>query len=534
MPDNRPNFLFFITDQQRHDHVGYRGLYPVTTPHIDALAERGSVFLNNYVASPTCMSNRATLMTGRMPNLNGVRYNGVPLDVEAVTFVDLLRADGWQTAMIGKSHLQGMSPEDTHVPRQEYPDHQAPPAALAEAKTLGGDSAAYQAEIGALWRQNPDRDDQVPLPYYGFDKVRFATGHGDNVSGHYERWLQDHFPDVAQKRGQAHRIDDQSVDAPQTYQTALPEDAYPTNWIKTETIDYLQGVADSDAPFFLQCSFPDPHHPFCPPGKYWDMYDPAEITLPISFYQSNHDQIPPIKYLWEEFSSGAENKRWTFPFITDEHQAREIVAKTFGQITMIDDAIGEIMATLESTGLAENTIVIFMSDHGDHMGEHGMFLKGPVHSQGVLRTPLIWVEPDGQAGQIDGLSSTIDIGNTILDRVNLAPANGMHGRSLIPMIRDQSDAVREVVFVEQATQFTNYLGIDDIKFIHSIITDEWRLTVWQSESWGELYHISEDPEEMRNLWDDAEFAVVKGQLMLQLIHEFQNHAENSPHPTSVS
>ena len=534
MPNNRPNFLFLITDQQRHDHVGYRGLYPVITPHIDALAERGSVFLNNYVASPTCMSNRATLMTGRMPNLNGVRYNGVPLDVEAVTFVDLLRAQGWQTAMIGKSHLQGMSPEDTHVPRKEHPFHQAPPTTLAEAKTLGGDSAAYQAEVGALWRQNPDRDDQVQLPYYGFEKVRFATGHGDNVSGHYERWLQDHFPDVAPKRGQAHRIDDQSVDAPQTYQTALPEDAYPTNWIKTETIDYLQQIADSEEPFFLQCSFPDPHHPFCPPGKYWDMYDPAEIRLPASFHQSNHDQIPPIKYLWDEFSSGAENKRWTFPFITDERHAREIVAKTFGQITMIDDAIGEIMATLESTGLAENTIVIFMSDHGDHMGEHGMFLKGPVHSQGVVRTPLLWVEPDGRAGQIDGLSSTIDIGNTILDRAGLAPANGMHGHSLMPMIRDQRHVVRDVVFVEQATQFTNYLGINDIKFIHSIITDEWRLTVWQGERWGELYHISEDPEEMQNLWDVPDFVAVKGQLMLQLIHEFQNHAENSPHPTSVS
>lgn len=533
---SKPNFLFLITDQQRHDHLGFKGVCPVKTPHIDSLAARGTVFSQNYVTSPTCMSNRATFMTGRTPNLNGVRYNGVPLDVESVTFVDLLRAQGWQTALIGKSHLQGMSAEDSHVPRETHGTHLlAPPESLSEAKPLRGQSDHYQAEIGTLWQQDPNGGPSVHLPYYGFDKVLFATGHGDMVSGHYEGWLHENYPEQVSKRGIKYRIDDQSSNAPQTYQTALDEAAYPTSWIKGETLAYLREQADSDQPFFLQCSFPDPHHPFCPPGRYFDLYDVQDITLPASFYHSSHDQIPPIRHLWTEFSEQVKNKRWTFPFITDERQAKQMVAKTLGQITMIDDAIGEILSALEETGLTENTVVVFMSDHGDHMGEHGLFLKGPFHSQGVIRTPLIWVEPDQEKPrEITSLTSTIDMARTILERAGLAPANGMHGHSLMPLIEGRSEAIRKSVLVEQATQFTNYLGIEDIKQIHSIITDDWRLTVWQGERWGELYHISHDPEELTNLWDNADYQTQKQDLLMQLVHALQNHSETSPHPISVS
>ena len=116
----RPNVLFFVTDQQHADHVGYAGNRVVRTPHIDSLAEAGSWFSHFHVASPTCMSNRATFMTGRLPSLNKVRCNGVPLPLEAVTFVDLLRAGGYRTALIGKSHLQGMSTEATRVPRRPF------------------------------------------------------------------------------------------------------------------------------------------------------------------------------------------------------------------------------------------------------------------------------------------------------------------------------------------------------------------------------------------------------------------------------
>ena len=106
----RPNFVLFITDQQRADFLGCYGHPVLRTPHIDSIAARGTAFDRFHVASPVCMPNRASLMTGRMPSVHGVRSNGIPLSINAVTFVDLLRDAGYATALIGKSHLQNFTP----------------------------------------------------------------------------------------------------------------------------------------------------------------------------------------------------------------------------------------------------------------------------------------------------------------------------------------------------------------------------------------------------------------------------------------
>src|SRR5262247_2761295 len=130
----RPNILFFITDQLRADHLGCYGNRVIRTPAIDSLAARGTAFDRFYVASPVCQPNRATLMTGRMPSLHGVRYNGIPLSLAANTFVDLFRAAGWRTALIGKSHLQNMTGTPTVVPAPvPPPGYRSPPAGLDEA-----------------------------------------------------------------------------------------------------------------------------------------------------------------------------------------------------------------------------------------------------------------------------------------------------------------------------------------------------------------------------------------------------------------
>src|SRR5215207_974621 len=113
----RPNFLFFITDQLRADHLGCYGNGTIRTPAVDSLAARGVSFDRFYVASPVCQPNRATLMTGRMPSLHDVRSNGIPLSMEAVTFVDLLRDAGYRTALIGKSHLQNFTDWDPLIKR---------------------------------------------------------------------------------------------------------------------------------------------------------------------------------------------------------------------------------------------------------------------------------------------------------------------------------------------------------------------------------------------------------------------------------
>ena len=147
-----PNFLFFITDQQRWDHVGYAGHPLLRTPNIDRIAGGGSWMPRFYVASPTCMSNRATFMTGRIPRVHGVRYNGIPLHLDAVTFVDLLLAAGFRTALIGKSHLQGMTSEPAKAPRERYSDGlRAPPAKLREAVRSRYSGRDYGCEMAQAW-----------------------------------------------------------------------------------------------------------------------------------------------------------------------------------------------------------------------------------------------------------------------------------------------------------------------------------------------------------------------------------------------
>lgn len=165
---------------------------------------------------------------------------------------------------------------------------------------------------------------------------------------------------------------DNRIDAPQAWRTVTPEELYSTTWVAERSKDWLSAQAGQDAPFFLQMSFPDPHHPFTPPGRYRDMYDPADIKLPASFGQAD---LPPIKAMQKALLDGTDPRDNQSPFAVTEDEARAIIALTNGMITMIDDAIGRVLKQLEDLGLAEDTIVVFTTDHGDYMGDHGLMLK---------------------------------------------------------------------------------------------------------------------------------------------------------------
>src|SRR5262249_35006643 len=156
------------------------------------------------------------------------------------------------------------------------------------------------------------------------------------------------------------------------------EELYPSSYIAERTLAYLDDYCRSgdQRPFFLQCSFPDPHHPFTPPGRYWDMYDPAAMPLPPSF---GCGDTPMLRHLRSEFARGTAARDSQLPFALDEREVREILALTYGMITLIDDCIGQITAKLRELSLDRDTVIVFMSDHGDYMGDHGIMLKGPLH-----------------------------------------------------------------------------------------------------------------------------------------------------------
>ncbi len=498
---DRPNFLFIITDQHRADHLGCYGNPVVRTPHIDALAAAGTRFERFYTATPICMPNRATLMTGRMPSLHGVRHNGIPLSLEATTFTDVLSAAGYQTALIGKCHLQSIR-DDVPVVGMPQPDPRRvrPPEHLREARKDAG--GRYDQELPSTWAGDPEFE--PVLPYYGFQHMELCIKHADQVVGHYERWLRARHPAPDSLRGRAHELPGNACAAPQAWRTRVPEELYPTSYVAERTVAFLEEHARSgrNQPFFLQCSFPDPHHAFTPPGRYWDMYHPEEIALPGSFHHGEQPVPPHLARLYEERDRGEANRNGQRAFAVTAREVREAIALTYGMITMIDDAIGRIRTRLEELNLAEDTVIVFTSDHGDFMGDHQLLLKAALHYRGLVRVPFIWVDPaTGTRGVVQpGLCGTLDLPSTILDRAGLEGHNGMQGASLLSAMDGAATGYDSLLIEEH--QRRGYMGLPNNFRARTLITPDRRLTLYEGAGWGEVYDLANDPDEMHNLWDD--------------------------------
>ena len=526
---DRPNFLFIITDQHRADHLGCGGHPILQTPNIDSIAERGRQFDRFYVANPVCMPNRATLMTGRMPSVHGVRHNGIPLSLQSNTFVDLLSANGYCTALMGKSHLQNMTGHSAMMPRRNIPEgRKPPPKELAEALKPVANDDQYDQELPSRWESG--QFSPMTLPFYGFDHVDLCTGHGDQVGGHYYHWLSQRHSDPSALRGEDNALPHEYV-CPQAYRTAVSEELYPTRYVEEKTLEYIDARAADGAPFFAMASFPDPHHPFTPPGKYWGMYDPADMVLPHSFELVN-DPPPHLSWAYAARDEGSAQTNSQNAFAVDERETREAMALTCGMIAMIDDAVGTILARLEEHGLAKNTIVVFTSDHGDFLGDHRLMLKGPVHYQGLIRVPFIWADTPDRAtvGTSDALCGTLDIASTILERTQVEPFNGIQGRSLLHAIAGDDDT-NSAMLIEADDQ-RSYFGFDKPIRMRTLVTRNWRMSVYQGAEWGEIYDLENDPDEMRNLWDEPSHASIRAELIEILARKQIELVDRSPFPTA--
>lgn len=233
------NVLFIITDQQRADHLSCMGNPVLKTPNIESIAANNAIkFTNYFCATPICMPNRANFFTGTYPSVHGTRSNGINLNPEIPTLSEILRNHGYHTVTIGKSHFNFYAPP--------YNNH---------IKSLENIQDWMFGKIKLPF----------PTPYYGFDEVMLTVGHGDIISGHYFDWLEekrykkwDYFKNRIMEIFKYY------------YETELPEKLYPTTFITDQTVDFLERHSEGkngDKPFFLHCSYNDPHHPVCPPGK---------------------------------------------------------------------------------------------------------------------------------------------------------------------------------------------------------------------------------------------------------------------------
>lgn len=518
---NKPNFLFIITDQHRADHLGCYGNSIVKTPNIDSIAKGGSRFDKFYVANPICMCNRASILTGRMPSLHGVRHNGIPLSTDSTTFVELLRSAGYRTGLIGKSHIQNMTGLPASIKYNSDLELSQPPEKLREADKRLRVGDPYEQENQLRWKE--DETHRVKTPFYGFDEVLIANDHADRVTGDYEVWLKSKHPKADELRGPENALPDSRYNAPQAWRTRIPEELYSTSYIAMQSENFLE-ENQGDQPFFLTMSFPDPHHPFTPPGKYWDMYNPDDIPLPESFQKGD---IPPLHALRHAMEKGLGGRNSQDPFAVTEREAREIIALTYGSITMVDDAVGRVLATLDRLGLRENTVVCFTSDHGDYMGDHGLMLKLLMHYQGLVRVPFIWSDPGNSGGDLadSRLCSSIDISPTILHRAGLQPNVGVQGLNLFA-----NDIDRDGLVIEEDSQ-REMIGFDKPQRVRTYLEHDWRISLRHGESWSEMYDLKNDPQELTNLWSDPAYSSEKNRLLEAMLREVIALQDRSPLPT---
>ncbi|HUW91052.1 MAG TPA: sulfatase-like hydrolase/transferase [Candidatus Nanopelagicaceae bacterium] len=509
----KPNFLVILTDQQRLDHLScYNNNMILKTPNIDRIANEGIKFTNFYCNNPICMPNRSTIFTGQYPSVHGVTTNGRNLPQGSKTFVDILLNSGiYHTASFGKIHLN----------------------------YFGANSGRFQnaTKSQEFAHSRQYRDLTNFSPYFGLDEVKLVSGHGP-LCGHpdYINWVKRKIerdpslgkplriklsnPDnMIQTKLNISFNTAESLVKLQVLKHKVPEELYSTTFVKENTIEFLERFSKgtySKENFFVFCSFPDPHHPFSPPGKYYDMYRPEDVILSKTFNDThkNSSEFNRNHYNTTISSEGTEKGIFPNPKDLTEGEAKSIIAASYGMEKMIDDAVGEVLDALTKLGLSENTVIIFTTDHGDLGGDHRFFFKGPFLYQGLIKVPFLIKVPNGQTNKdCNTLASSIDIPETILELAGIPIPDFMQGKSLIPVLKNPEEIVENDVLIEMDDDHNN-------EKTRTLITDEWRITIFSNH--GDLYNLKEDPNELNNLWLDNSFSDIKIDLLLKLFNKTSN------------
>jgi arylsulfatase A-like enzyme len=521
MPATRPNFLFIVTDQHRADHTGFGGNEIVRTPHLDRLAARSVRFDRAIVANPICMPNRSSIATGRLPSVHGTRMNGIALDWGAYTFMRSLREHGWRTAHFGKCHLQNMG---ILRPARDMLLRNAAPGEAAAAQWPAGWDAWEDEE-----RHKRERV-EMPSDYYGFETVDLVVDHSDVCSGHYYQWLLEQGVDPTTLQGQANALPFDAKSR-QVWKTRVPEALYSTSYVTQRTVEYLETRARTpDAPWLAFCSYPDPHHPFTPPGKYFEMYDPEKIPLPATFSDPHSGSVP---HLCRMIQNPGMQRAAIAPFAPTAEQFRQMAAAEYGMISMIDDGIGAVLDSLERTGQSARTFVIFTSDHGDVFGDHGLMLKGAMHYEGCVRVPLTIAGPGIEPASSRSLASSLDLAQTTLELAGVPAHHGMQGVSLVPLLANPGAKVRDHVLIEEE-QMADLLGVGRPLRMRTLVTEDSRLTLYDGSEEGELFDLERDPRELENLWSRLDARSRRNELVERLARLLMEYSDPSPKPTCVA
>jgi arylsulfatase len=453
----KPNIILIMTDQQRYDSIAALGYPYAVTPNIDALVEKGVALTNCHITAPSCVPSRASLFTGYYPHTTGVLANGQEWQH---TWVEQLRDAGYRCVNVGKMHT---------IP-------------------YNSDSGFHERYVV----ENKDRYMEGRWYFDEWDKALAANG-------------------LVKQQREVYRELEDYRDRLGCFEWELPEalhsDAFVGNMAKWWVNTY-----PPTEPLFLQVGFPGPHPPFDPPARYVEPYlKRNDLPLP----KPTREELDSLhQELKEKRRHDVEVDHDSVVWSLDprEDQMQRLWAHYLGNVTLIDEKVGELLEALEARGYLEDAIVIFTSDHGECLGEHGLIQKWSMYDI-VTRVPtIIWSTANRFKGgrTVDGLCQLFDLGPTILEYAGITPPISFEAQSLKPALEGEDWKPRSHVFCEQIGDVAMAGGVE---FMTGVRSDRWKLVHFKGSSDGQLFDLENDPKEVKNLWDDPGCVEQKRELL---------------------
>ncbi len=460
MANNRPNVLWYCTDQQRFDTIGALGNNHVRTPNLDRFVEQSVAFTHAYCQSPICTPSRASFLTGMYPSRVRNLRNGngvVPAETADFLVTKALADAGYDCGLVGKLHLAAAANtqeprvddgyrvfEYSHAPRNDWP--------VAE-----HDYARW------IHEQGHDPADVLRVPS-GFGGLMVPSPDADNV----------------------------------------PPKLHQTTWCTERAIDFISSDRGAGAPWFISVNPYDPHPPYNPPWEYYRRYDPDLLPGPL-FRNSDLETQHQLTRTGVDFQSESQRP--------EAFRAQEVQAAYFAMIELVDTQFGRLMEALEAAGQADSTLVIFTSDHGEAAGDHGLTQKGCRFFDGLTRVPLIWRWPGhfSTGLQSDALVELTDIAPTLLEIAGLPIPEETQGRSLLPILQSAAPGMEHRDFLR--CEYLDAVALPGASRATMYRDRRWKLNVYHSHGVGELYDMETDPSEFDNLWDSPAHRNVRDELL---------------------
>jgi uncharacterized sulfatase len=457
-PEKRPNVLLILTDEQSLWTLGaYGGKLP-GTPNIDSIGKEGAIFRNFFVTSAVCTPSRGCLLTGRYPNAHGAVHNDLPLNPDEFTLGHMFKRAGYETGYAGKWHLDG--------------------------------------------KNNPTYPDWIPDERsFGFEdhKWMFNQGHWKRIEEHPEGWPHNFskatISDPTLPSVRPEQISPQPDGRPNESYIVTAPGEYFTDWLTDKAIEFIRRPRTS--PFFYMVSFPDPHPPFTVEPKYDSMFPEESMELPETFQQKNlpswAEKMRRQDVEWEHVSSEDDPRR--------EAIFRKWKSQYLGEIKCIDDNVGRILKTLREQNLLDDTLIIFTSDHGEYMGEHGLYFKNalyePAHHVGTL---MRWPGGIRPGTVVEECVANVDVLPTLAGLLSLKTSGREQGRDASPLLRKEKVDWKDEAFIHK-DYFTQ----------SGVFTQDWELGLDKSGD-SVLFDRKRDPLQVNNLYHDPQHKAVVGEL----------------------